>query len=143
MAAPARNAVIAGALFVALFIGSIAIVLLANLEFGDNEAEELAWWKKTLIYHVYVPSFKDSNGDGMGDLKGKLAHCVKGSKILSENSRCLKITEKVLLNIASEASYVYILSGPKVIQNAKNGPFWRVFPNLKLAVKQCYQTDQF
>ena len=79
MAAPARNAVIAGALFVALFIGSIAIVLLANLEFGDNEAEELAWWKKTLIYHVYVPSFKDSNGDGMGDLKGKLAHCVKGN----------------------------------------------------------------
>ena len=70
-AAPARNAVIAGTLFVALFIGSIAIVLVANLEFGDNEVKELAWWKKTLIYHIYVPSFKDSNGDGMGDLKGK------------------------------------------------------------------------
>ena len=27
--------------------------------------------------------------------------------------------------------------------NAKNGPFWRVFENLKLAVKQCYQTGQF
>ena len=26
-------------------------------------------------------------------------------------SRCLKITEKVSFNIASEASYVYILSG--------------------------------
>ena len=24
----------------------------------------------------------------------------------------------------------------------KNGPFWRVFENLKLAVKQCYQTSQ-
>ena len=47
-------------------------------------------------------------------------------------TRCLKITEKVSFNIASEASYVYII-----------GPFWRDFENLKLAVKQCYQTCQF
>ena len=39
---------------------------------------------------------------------------------------CLKITEKVPFNIASEASYVYILSGQRLIKNAKNGPFWRV-----------------
>ena len=58
-------------------------------------------------------------------------------------ARCLKITEKVSFNIASEASYVYILSGQKFIKNAKNGPFWGVFENLKLAVKQCYQTSQF
>ena len=44
--------------------------------------------------------------------------------------RCLKITEKVSFNIASEASYVYILSGQKLIKNSKNGPFWRVFENL-------------
>ena len=42
---------------------------------------------------------------------------------------------KVAFNIASEASYVYILSGQKFIKNAKNGQFWRVFENLKLAVK--------
>ena len=34
-------------------------------------------------------------------------------------SQCLKITEKVSFNIASEASYVYILSGQKLIKNAK------------------------
>ena len=45
---------------------------------------------------------------------------------------CLKITEKVSFNIASEVSYVYILSGQKLIKNAKNGPFWRVFENLVL-----------
>ena len=56
--------------------------------------------------------------------------------------QCLKITEKVSFNIASVASYVYILSGLKLIEKAKNGPFWRVFENLKLAVKQCYQTGQ-
>ena len=46
---------------------------------------------------------------------------------LSTYSRCLKITEKVSFNIASEASYVYILSGQKFLKNAKNGQFWRVF----------------
>ena len=63
--------------------------------------------------------------------------------LFHHNARCLKITEKVSFNIASEASYVYILSGQKLIKNAKNCPFWRVFENLKLAVKQCYQTGHF
>ena len=36
-------------------------------------------------------------------------------------AHCLKITEKVSFNIAIEASYVYILSGQKLIKNAKNG----------------------
>ena len=54
---------------------------------------------------------------------------------------CLNITEKVAFNIASEASYLYILSGKKLITNAKNGPFWRVIESLKLVVKQCYQTE--
>ena len=54
-----------------------------------------------------------------------------------------KITEKVSFNIASEASYIYILSGQKFIKKAKNGQFRRVFENLKLSVIQCYQTGQF
>ena len=57
--------------------------------------------------------------------------------------QCLKITEKVSFYIASEASYAYILSGQKLIKNAKNGPFWRDFKYLKLVVKQCYLTGQF
>ena len=48
-------------------------------------------------------------------------------------TRCLKSIEKVSFNIASEASYVYILRGQKLIKNAKNAPFWQVFVNLKLA----------
>ena len=58
----------------------------------------------------------------------------------TERTRCWKITEKVSFNMASEASNFYNLSGQKLIKNAKNGPFWRVFENLKLEVKQCYQT---
>ena len=45
------------------------------------------------------------------------------------HARCLKITGKVSFNITSEASYVYILSRQKLIKNAKNCPFWRVFEN--------------
>ena len=46
---------------------------------------------------------------------------------------------KVAFNIASEASYVYILSGHKFIKNTKK---WSNFENLKFAVKQWYQTVQ-
>jgi alpha-glucosidase len=28
------------------------------------------WWQMTVIYQIYVRSFQDTNGDGIGDLKG-------------------------------------------------------------------------
>ncbi len=34
------------------------------------DAESLPWWKKTVVYQIYPRSFKDSTGDGIGDLKG-------------------------------------------------------------------------
>ena len=51
-------------------------------------------------------------------------------------SQCLKIPEKVSFYIES---YLYIWSGQKFMENTKNGPFWRGFENLKLAVKQRHQ----
>ena len=57
--------------------------------------------------------------------------------------RCLKITEKVSLDIASEASYIYILSGQKFIKNAKNGPFWRVFEKPEVCGQTVFRMRHF
>ena len=64
-----------------------------------------------------------------------------------ESLQCLKIAQKVSFNIASEASYVYILSGQKFIKNAKKWSiltsFWKplsdgqtVLPDRSLLIGQ-------
>ncbi len=43
----------------------------------DMDKEEIKWWQEAPAYEIYVKSFKDSNGDGIGDLNGvteKLDH---------------------------------------------------------------------
>ena len=58
---------------------------------------------------------------------------------ICRSSQCLKILIK-----AHSISYnLYILSGQKLIKNAKNVQFWRVLENLHLAVIECYQTGHF
>ncbi|MEG3309061.1 alpha-glucosidase [Streptococcus suis] len=34
------------------------------------EIQKTDWWKKSVIYQIYPRSFQDSNGDGIGDIRG-------------------------------------------------------------------------
>ena len=35
---------------------------------------EKKWWHKQIAYQIYPKSFQDTNGDGIGDLRGIIQH---------------------------------------------------------------------
>lgn len=51
-----------------LFIAGFCCVLYSQTQPVDSEGHQ--WWKHAVFYEIYPRSFMDSNGDGIGDLKG-------------------------------------------------------------------------
>lgn len=43
-------------------------------EVTADKNQEPTWWKEAVVYQIYPRSFADSNGDGIGDLRGIIEH---------------------------------------------------------------------
>ena len=54
-------------LFTLLFIASFGY---AQKDSNFKTVKNRTWWKEAVVYQIYPRSFKDSDGDGVGDLKG-------------------------------------------------------------------------
>ncbi|XP_003395914.3 maltase 1 [Bombus terrestris] len=51
-------------------ISFVVVVLLVAVGLAAAEIKNKGWWRNAVFYQVYPRSFMDSNGDGIGDLKG-------------------------------------------------------------------------
>jgi len=45
-------------------------LLILNATNAQKTAIDQKWWKESVFYQIYMPSYADSNGDGYGDFKG-------------------------------------------------------------------------
>ena len=85
--------------------GSDTLSILDYINVTERSTDEVEWWNQTVFYEIFVRSFYDSNGDGIGDFKGltqKLDYLNDGNPNTSND---LGITGIWLMPIHPSPSY--------------------------------------
>ena len=124
----------AGVLSLALLLGGLHSTPTAQAESGAGappqakiNGYEPKWWKEAVVYQVYPRSFKDSNGDGIGDLNGiteKLDYLQKlGINVIwlsphydspnADNGYDIRDYQKVMKEFGTMADFDKMLAGIK------------------------------
>ena len=83
----------------------LLLIVLATVSGIAAAASETAWWEDAVFYEVFVRSFYDSDGDGIGDLNGlieRLDHLNDGDPSTTTD---LGVTGLWLMPIAESPSY--------------------------------------
>jgi oligo-1,6-glucosidase len=121
---------IAGVLSLACVLGGLSQQNRASAQsapVGQVNGYEPKWWKEAVVYQIYPRSFKDSNGDGIGDLNGiteKLEYLQKlGVNVIwlsphydspnADNGYDIRDYEKVMKEFGTMADFDKMLAGIK------------------------------
>ncbi len=64
---------IVGLYFLGLSFGMSPLMAQGNLKPLKTGTDGLPWWNDRTFYEIFVRSFQDSNGDGIGDLQGVIS----------------------------------------------------------------------
>ena len=78
------STVIAGVVFLVAFVGAAVFMALSGIDEqqkAKDETRDLEWWQHEVIYHLLIPSFRDTNKDGFGDIKGRTSRVRKIASI--------------------------------------------------------------
>ena len=103
------------------------LIIMALLSTLAAAQDQHRWWKEAIVYQIYPRSFQDSNGDGIGDLRGiasRLPYLEQlGVNVLwlsphfdspnADNGYDIRDYRKVMTEFGSMADFDKLLKGIK------------------------------